>query len=504
MGHVAYRRYLGDDEYIDESFVDQEEVSEVIDTNNVVQNLTTFGRFLEMLQGMPLPRLSLTTSCIFFLIAIFISPRPCAQNIIFPAFRLSFGTLYPAYASYKAVRTKNVKEYVKWMMYWIVYAFFTCTETFTDIFLSWFPFYYEVKVVIVLWLLSPATKGSSTLYRKFVHPMLTRREQEIDEYLNQAKERGYSAVLQLGSKGVNYATNVIMQTAIKGGGNLVQTIRRSYSLSDLSEPDIHRTQDEVDDITTMRPQQRMLRPRLNTPVGRSASGTRHSTGMYFTEVDVTAKGAGDFNYNIRSSDDISSGYSSAEPMAGGLSRTSSMTNASKTRLKAKRSEVNHVEPCRTLTPLSSTLAHKCENIENSIHLEELTDFGDTDETNEMYESDEFFETKSNESTDTRSDDLSTSPQHSCTDVSIIQNKVNINIPQLRSSLKEIENNFRAKIDLPPAIETPIRRSYVHNKGQAPKPPQQSGLTCISHPISLTPNDQFLKNKHATSKKETEI
>lgn len=39
--------------------------------------------------------------------------------------------------------------------------------------------------------------------------------QEIDEYINQAKEKGYSAVLQLGSKGVNYATTVIMQTAIK-------------------------------------------------------------------------------------------------------------------------------------------------------------------------------------------------------------------------------------------------------------------------------------------------
>lgn len=128
---------------------------------------------------------------------------------------LLFGTLYPAYASYKAVRTKNVKEYVKWMMYWIVFALFSCTETFTDIFLSWFPFYYEIKVIIVLWLLSPATKGSSTLYRKFVHPMLTRREQEIDEYISQAKEKGYSAVLQYGSKGVNYATSVIMQTALK-------------------------------------------------------------------------------------------------------------------------------------------------------------------------------------------------------------------------------------------------------------------------------------------------
>ncbi|XP_075169627.1 uncharacterized protein LOC142241729 isoform X3 [Haematobia irritans] len=210
---ISYTSYI-DGEYMDESVVDDEQL-EVIDTNKVVRNLTAIGRFLEMLQGLPLPRLSLTTSCICFIIAIFISPRPCAQNIIYPAFRLSFGTLYPAYASYKAVRTKNVKEYVKWMMYWIVYALFTCTETFTDIFLSWFPFYYEVKVVIVLWLLSPATKGSSTLYRKFVHPMLTRREQEIDEYLNQAKERGYSAVLQLGSKGVNYATNVIMQTAIK-------------------------------------------------------------------------------------------------------------------------------------------------------------------------------------------------------------------------------------------------------------------------------------------------
>ncbi|XP_017839049.1 receptor expression-enhancing protein 2 isoform X5 [Drosophila busckii] len=282
---------------------------------------------------------------------------------------LFFGTLYPAYASYKAVRTKNVKEYVKWMMYWIVFAFFTCIETFTDIFLAWFPFYYEIKVVIVLWLLSPATKGSSTLYRKFVHPMLTRREQEIDEYLNQARERGYSAVLQLGSKGVNYATNVIMQTAIKGGGNLVQTIKRSYSLSDLSEPDMHRTQDELDEVMAsstvmLRPQPtRLMRQRHQTPVGRSASGTRHSTGMYFTEVDVAGAGkqSGDFNYNIRSTDDISSGYSSAEPVSAplgnvgvGLSRTSSMTNASKARVKSKRSEDKSMSASCTTLPRSNS------------------------------------------------------------------------------------------------------------------------------------------------------
>lgn len=80
---------------------------------------------------------------------------------------LTAGTLYPAYRSYKAVRTKDVKEYVKWMMYWIVFALFCVSETVADILVAfWFPFYYEIKIIFVLWLISPWTKGASILYRK--------------------------------------------------------------------------------------------------------------------------------------------------------------------------------------------------------------------------------------------------------------------------------------------------------------------------------------------------
>lgn len=50
---------------------------------------------------------------------------------------LAVGTLYPAYCSFKAVRTKNVRAYVKWMMYWIVFAIYLFIENFTDSFLSW-------------------------------------------------------------------------------------------------------------------------------------------------------------------------------------------------------------------------------------------------------------------------------------------------------------------------------------------------------------------------------
>ncbi|KAG8186490.1 hypothetical protein JTE90_004820 [Oedothorax gibbosus] len=159
-----------------------------------------------------------------------------ASAIISRLVILLFGTLYPAYASYKAVKTKNVKEYVKWMMYWIIFALFTCVETFADILVSfWLPFYYEMKILFVLWLLSPATRGSSVMYRRFVHPQLIKREREIDEYIAKARDQGYNTVLQLGSKGLSYATAVVMQTALKGQETLVQHLKKSYSMSDLIE-----------------------------------------------------------------------------------------------------------------------------------------------------------------------------------------------------------------------------------------------------------------------------
>uniref|UniRef100_A0A3B5KK70 Receptor expression-enhancing protein n=1 Tax=Takifugu rubripes TaxID=31033 RepID=A0A3B5KK70_TAKRU len=146
---------------------------------------------------------------------------------------LAFGTLYPAYSSYKAVKTKNVKEYVKWMMYWIVFALFTTAETATDLFLSWFPFYFELKIAFVIWLLSPYTKGSSVLYRKFVHPTLSNKEKEIDEYIAQAKDRSYETMMRFGKRGLNLAANAAVTAASKGQGVLSDKLR-SFSMQDLT------------------------------------------------------------------------------------------------------------------------------------------------------------------------------------------------------------------------------------------------------------------------------
>ncbi|XP_066851670.1 receptor expression-enhancing protein 1 isoform X9 [Anser cygnoides] len=143
-------------------------------------------------------------------------PAPRASSGAAPqAVRLIFGTLYPAYYSYKAVKSKDIKEYVKWMMYWIIFALFTTAETFTDIFLCWFPFYYELKIAFVAWLLSPYTKGSSLLYRKFVHPTLSSKEKEIDDCLVQAKDRSYDALVHFGKRGLNVAATAAVMAASK-------------------------------------------------------------------------------------------------------------------------------------------------------------------------------------------------------------------------------------------------------------------------------------------------
>uniref|UniRef100_A0A3B3DKG6 Receptor expression-enhancing protein n=1 Tax=Oryzias melastigma TaxID=30732 RepID=A0A3B3DKG6_ORYME len=154
--------------------------------------------------------------------------------ILFRQKQLLFGTLYPAYYSYKAVKTKNVKEYVRWMMYWIVFALYTVVETITDLTLAWFPLYYELKIAFVIWLLSPYTRGASLIYRKCLHPLLSSREREIDDYIVQARERSYETMVNFGKQGLSIAATAAVTAAVKGQGAITEKLR-SLSMHDLTQ-----------------------------------------------------------------------------------------------------------------------------------------------------------------------------------------------------------------------------------------------------------------------------
>ncbi|XP_017728482.1 PREDICTED: LOW QUALITY PROTEIN: receptor expression-enhancing protein 6 [Rhinopithecus bieti] len=56
------------------------------------------------------------------------------------------GFVYPAYASIKAIESPSKDDDTVWLTYWVVYALFGLAEFFSDLLLSWFPFYYVGKV----------------------------------------------------------------------------------------------------------------------------------------------------------------------------------------------------------------------------------------------------------------------------------------------------------------------------------------------------------------------
>lgn len=99
------------------------------------------------------------------------------------------GTVYPGYMSYKAVTTKNVEEYMRWMKYWTVFSFYTAVEFVTDIFLSWIPLYYELKIAFVMYLFMPQTRGADTVFTWYLQPLLKEHEGTIDDGLQELQSK---------------------------------------------------------------------------------------------------------------------------------------------------------------------------------------------------------------------------------------------------------------------------------------------------------------------------
>lgn len=48
------------------------------------------------------------------------------------------GFLFPAYYSFKAIESPNKEDDKQWLVYWVVYSFFTIIEAFVSIILYWY------------------------------------------------------------------------------------------------------------------------------------------------------------------------------------------------------------------------------------------------------------------------------------------------------------------------------------------------------------------------------
>ncbi|KAG0048117.1 hypothetical protein BGZ83_006886 [Gryganskiella cystojenkinii] len=116
---------------------------------------------------------------------------------------------YPAYASFKAIHSRDPTRLTAWLMYWTVMGLFTLVEFVLDTFVFWLPFYYEFKMLFVLWMILPQTQGSIYLYQAIVDPYLTQHEREIDQTLKDIQKQAMAMGMEYIKRGIQFLQNLV-------------------------------------------------------------------------------------------------------------------------------------------------------------------------------------------------------------------------------------------------------------------------------------------------------
>ncbi|GBM06544.1 hypothetical protein AVEN_150377-1 [Araneus ventricosus] len=102
-------------------------------------------------------------------------PRIFLKTVI-----IIYGIILPVYWSHIALKTYDVKETQRWLTYWMVFVLYIKLLDWVDgLVRIWLPFYNEISLLILLWLLDSELNGSIFLYNFYLKPFLSSCEIEI-------------------------------------------------------------------------------------------------------------------------------------------------------------------------------------------------------------------------------------------------------------------------------------------------------------------------------------
>jgi len=126
------------------------------------------------------------------------------------------GFVYPAYKSCKAIDSEEKDDDTQWLTYWVVYAAFGIMEYFTDLLLSWVPFYFLAKCAFLIWCMLPmANNGSMIIYHRLIKPFVKKHEKTFDEVIDVAKDAGKKLGQRATAAARDAAGNISLQDVQK-------------------------------------------------------------------------------------------------------------------------------------------------------------------------------------------------------------------------------------------------------------------------------------------------
>lgn len=94
------------------------------------------------------------------------------------------GSLYPAFECFRVLESGDQERMVFWMNYWVVYGLITAVEHLLFYIMIWIPFYFPLKLGLILWLFSNRTNGATYMYAWAVSPFLSRNQLTIERTLD--------------------------------------------------------------------------------------------------------------------------------------------------------------------------------------------------------------------------------------------------------------------------------------------------------------------------------
>jgi len=154
---------------------------------NVLQKLSSSLKNVEILKNLEtktgIPLHQYLVLVLLILIGTLLYLAGPAKLIGFLAFS------FPAYHTFRALEGDDIEEHHYWLLYWIVYGFFHIFEMFGDFVFSWSLYWVPLKVLVLLWLLFPATEGSVVIYEYLIRPHVTHsNRRHIDHNFGKVQE----------------------------------------------------------------------------------------------------------------------------------------------------------------------------------------------------------------------------------------------------------------------------------------------------------------------------
>ena len=126
---------------------------------------------------------------------------------------ISVKCLYPAYVSFKAIKSEGKDDDSTWLIYFVVMALSSFIETYLVPFVSWVPCFMLARILYYIWLQLPYFNGSVFLFKKIFQPFFVQHKELFDTLLPGSTENTAKTIQMAKTSVVEVYTQIYAHVA---------------------------------------------------------------------------------------------------------------------------------------------------------------------------------------------------------------------------------------------------------------------------------------------------